>query len=338
MPLAKPTGSICNDGVGGLFKSIRWMSASLFFTALIVLSPVADNAFDGFLVPALGLTALALFGLPHGGADAWVMWIIARRSPTRFLAWIGIYIGITSIAALLFFLIPAVAWSLFLAVSVFHFGWEGSNQRESRLLDFERTAFNFTRGLTVVFAGSFSQPEFAQTILELSSSSHFASWFVAAAELFSTRIIFPVSVFLVVFACTRPSWARLTAITDLALLLLAFLSLPPFAAFVWYFCCVHSVYHWRELFVFVPVAAAGSWGNISRFATGLLFALPPISGWYWLGSENSMGAIFFSYEGVATALVGLGILTFPHMLLIHNLSRREVRGPYTASEGASLRL
>ena len=70
--------------------------------------------------PALALVLLSL-GVPHGGADHLIHRLTSRRQTGR-MGFAGFYLGVMSGLVVMWLLLPALAFTLFIAVSVYHFG------------------------------------------------------------------------------------------------------------------------------------------------------------------------------------------------------------------------
>lgn len=90
----------------------------LIFLLLLAISPLLLQIPTS--VQELCATGLLLFwGIPHGAIDHVLYLENTQRAPFYFYAW---YLGAIAVNALLWFWIPAIAFSGFLAISAYHFG------------------------------------------------------------------------------------------------------------------------------------------------------------------------------------------------------------------------
>jgi Brp/Blh family beta-carotene 15,15'-monooxygenase len=80
------------------------------------LDPKIEWGFAGILMFVLGI--------PHGAGDHLVVkkWREAHGMPFSILRFMGMYLGVMVLYALLWYFLPALSFILFILISVFHFG------------------------------------------------------------------------------------------------------------------------------------------------------------------------------------------------------------------------
>ena len=92
---------------------------------------------DGAILDHLSVIALlliVLIGLPHGALDGSIaMHLGAGRSFTSVLQFLFLYLLCSVVVVLIWYKFSALSLSLFLIISMVHFGWGDANSKTSLL-------------------------------------------------------------------------------------------------------------------------------------------------------------------------------------------------------------
>jgi len=103
----------------------RWQligQALLMLLALILPPSLSNILFDG-----LALILLVLIGIPHGAND---LFYRKDSSTVGIIRFLGAYIGVMGLYGLLWWFFPIVALTLFLVISIHHFGQSNFEQEQ----------------------------------------------------------------------------------------------------------------------------------------------------------------------------------------------------------------
>ena len=289
---------------------------------LLVAAPLAWSL--DALALALAAAALSWIGMPHGAADDRIARPLLRPLLGRWwmAAFLVLYLAIAGGVLAAALAAPVVSAVAFVATASVHFGLEDTNPRHDR--DIRRQdAIEIVALGGAVFALPFLlHPDRTIGFLGLLAGAPpprgvltalAAIWAGACTLFWLRRIASAVAV-----RSARP----LAAEAPVAATLLAFLALPPLAAFAAYFLLVHVPRHTAELARrHAPEDPARGW----RFA--LLSGLPMTA-----AAVPLFAAIVLFLPGAADARFvratfwGIWALTVPHLLL-SLADRRWGRGP-----------
>ncbi len=263
------------------------------------------------------LFLIGFAGLPHGGMDACEMWAASGHEPAKFVKFIGKYLLIVLGAWLSWWLWPFAFWSVFLLISVYHFG------HSSDLFPFARPSFalsqsvaSLSKGALVVFVPVVSFPESTEAILSLAASPVFAAGAVGLAP---TVVSLALGSVLVVaafeLAASGMDFAFATLRQTVALYFL-FSLLPALVSFALYFVFVHSIPQMHETVARFPRTRARV-----MLAVGIAFSLPPLV-FFAAALSRTPSWPEWAGHGAAYIFVVLAVLHFPHFWLseLHGLS------------------
>ena len=248
----------------------------------------------------LAIVAIMAFGIPHGASDAAfarVHWN-ARLGRYWLTAYIAIYLALAAMAFAVWQALPAAFLTVFLAVSIWHFGQDDTPHAQDSLRPLETRAEICGRGvLAVTGASVFHAAQLADLLSSLTYSPQTAHVMVQA--------LFPLAVgaaaIVGAIAIRRAGEGDFAMALELAAILFVLLAFPPLPAFALYFCLVHSL---RQL-------------TIRRHKLGLSLTqyyrifMPYIAG----GIAIVTAAIFYLPFAGAALIAGLAALNFPHMLM-----------------------
>ncbi len=257
------------------------------------------------------LTALAvgvaLLGIPHGAVDPLLARVFGvANTPSQTVMFYAAYIAIAGIVVGLWLLAPALALSVFLVLSIWHF--RGDWLQELSLVESSAVA------ATVVCAPALFHPDVIAELFSMLAFGANVEPLVAVARLVGAG----AGVILIGTVVGRMRRQRLAMLELISLPILAWL-LPPLLFFVVYFCGLHSPRH------IIESARVLSWRSPMVRLTALSISVVTI--FAAVGIYASLPAVDATPRLLAIVFIGLAALTVPHMLLLEFVaSRREAPG------------
>jgi Brp/Blh family beta-carotene 15,15'-monooxygenase len=267
---------------------------------------------------ALVTGAVALAGLPHGAADAW---IAAREGLTR--GWPGkavflaVYSGLALLVIAAWLLFPVMSLALFLAISVWHFGDDSRK-------DLNPVA-RIATGLIILGAPATFHAAAVSDAYGILSGDRIAAIVSAQAGLFWLGCVaLPLTLALTPARLpflVRATPQRVNHLIEMILLVALAAFLSPLLYFVVYFCGIHSPRHLgRVIHLFPDRGGSGLWLTIT--ALTLIPVLAGAAAWGWLTTAGQQP----DAAGLQVLFIGLAALTLPHMLLVDGFSPSLARG------------
>ena len=286
-----------------------------FVVGFLALALVA-SPFTPSLPLALQLTILALavviFGLPHGALDLALVQGASRGSRTALLGAAILYLIASALVLLVWMSAPVAALFAFLAIAVIHFGLGDTEELHGARRAVEVVA----RGGFAVIAPLVFHPQTTRDLFALLVGPASASQLDAALAIVATPATWLWIACLVVALAWRtiqraPGW--ISAVLELLLTTAIFAVFHPLAAFLLYFCFVHSVRHIADL------GAARFPDSAARARRWLLLeSLPFTAATVVLGMVAWFvfaGSVTFDEAMMRLVFWGLSALTVPHMIL-----------------------
>jgi beta-carotene 15,15'-dioxygenase len=297
-----------------------WFPAFQRRHTLFVVVLLAASLALSSLLPALPLNvqltvlalAVALFGLPHGALDLALVQGASRGSWLALAAAIGVYLVVSAAVLAVWVTAPVVALLGFLAIAIIHFGLGDTEDLHGP----QRAVEVIARGGFAGVAPLVFHPQTTRDLFALLVGPKSAATLDAALALLTT----PVSYLWV--ACLAAAilwrlWQRaqgwLPSVAELLLTTAVFAVFHPLAAFLLYFCFVHSVRHIADLGAArFPDAAprALRWLLVESLPFTLATVVLGGLAWFVFGR-----AINFDEAMIRLVFWGLSALTLPHMIL-----------------------
>ncbi|MEM9801960.1 MAG: Brp/Blh family beta-carotene 15,15'-dioxygenase [Planctomycetota bacterium] len=286
----------------------KWAAcATLFASALGLAAPAPSLGLQAILVGV----PIALLGFPHGALDPLVARVSGARGSLGAIARFSLaYLAAAGAVLALWALAPAAGLALFLATSAIHFGLgdvaSGSPRRALRVL---------AHGSAPIVLPAALHPGDVGTVF---------GWLLGAdggavtAALESLRA--PLVALWLAFAIASYA-GRLRedrrGVTELVVLGLAFVTLPPLLSFAVYFCVWHSVRH--------LIAVDAVLGDDLR-SRALVVGLAVLAATaLLLAAGHAASASGDAIESATrTVFVGLAALTPPHMAVTYAMERRAI--------------
>ncbi len=238
--------------------------------------------------------AILIFGVPHGALDP----LTAHRlglipSKVKISLFMIGYLAIASIAFYLWLIFPLFSLTIFLVISVYHFG---SDWDSKKVID------NIAYGFFVLGLPAQINPEQVETVFNyLLQGSDVGSLIFALTTCF-------------LFSCAwlvlKIPTTKVIRIFELILLAGMALLFDPIIYFTFFFCLLHSPRHFtHELKL---IASHNLW-VVLVVVLGIM-ALTVILGLI-MGQTLSL-KISYSNDLLALIFIGVACLTYPHVLLI----------------------
>lgn len=248
----------------------------------------------------VSLAASGTIGLAHGGLD----WSLAKRwglitNLQQSIIFILVYLLCIVLTLVVWYLIPSVALSIFLLMSVIHFG--GDWQEELGLCN------AYILGICLLCLPTLNFYNEVKSIFELLLSAADASW-LANLMYYLAMTASPVLGLKLIYLTLRGNcfWMVL----EVSCLILLSILLTPLVFFSIYFCFLHAPKHWitmRKL------------GTYQSFSQGLYTTLWPtlcciifgLMTFYYLTETMN-----YTDSLCKTLFIGLAALTVPHWILV----------------------
>ena len=287
----------------------RWFSFGRYaqLPVIALLAWLAFNMTSGVSATATAYwfaTAIILTGIPHGALDIDILtrrlghtdWVTKAKLTALYLAGVGIM-------AITWFTLPSLALTLFLVISIIHFGMDWRHLHEPFL--------GFMTGWAITALPAISHPTTVNAIFSALVGEQSAV--VMTAVLGVTAV--PAGLIAAVFCIDAALKRDFRTAISVATCLVAGVALPPLASFALFFCGLHSPKHFAE-----ALLASGPMRPFIKAAT--IVAV--------VGLALAIGALFYAGITVAddnTRLVSslfmlLSVLTLPHFCLEALLSNK----------------
>lgn len=288
---------------------------------LLVITAAVVAAVAGAVAPTptiptqfwIALPPVALFGLPHGGADPWLIRSLVASRDRPLWQWFGAYVALALAFVAIVLWQPLLALVAFLLLSVWHFG-----RSDAPFQGFGR------RSAVIWLAGSI--PVIGPMAGHPAQTGQLFAWLLdadAAATMAVVEIIgLPLLALWVVGL--GGLWLQGSArhagagLVELLVVAAAMVVLAPVLAFTLYFCVVHSTRHFLELLA----SAEGVSGHQTSGSVLVRQAAPAtlatialsIAVWWFLGRGPDLPDR--TADATRVLFWGLAALTVPHVVLV----------------------
>jgi len=291
----------------------------LVVVATIVVAVMTRSVQTGSASVVIAIAVVAVLGIPHGAVDHVVA---MKRSPNtgggrKIDAW---YVAAIAAYAVVWVLVPAIAFIGFLALSVHHFGQ--SDLAALRLPAAVQLPLQWSRGAFLIGLPLVAHASLASPVITQLGGPDITTWtwlFAHQFEWCTALIAQHIGMLLVVAA--RIGWhqlrRQLIGITALATL---FITAEPLIGFAVYFGLWHSLQHINVLqrvlgspgsplsaIAFARIAAPRTAISLAGLAVLLIYA----------AATDRDEAI------LPLVIVVLSLLTLPHMVIVERLWRTQ---------------
>ena len=280
-------------------------------TAALALSPLFPSVSLAWQLAILAL-AVIIFGLPHGALDLALVQGASRGSWTALSAAIAVYLVVSGAVLAVWIAFPVAALLGFLAIAIIHFGLGDTEDLHGPQRAVEIIARGGFAGVApLVFHPQITRDLFALLVGPASTASLDTALAIVTAPatwLWSACLALALAWRIIQRA---PGW--LSSIAELLLTTAIFAVFHPLAAFLLYFCFVHSVRHIADLGAArFPDSAprARRWLLLESLPFTLATVVLGAIAWLAFGR-----AINFDEAMMRIVFWGLSALTMPHMIL-----------------------
>ena len=262
------------------------------------------------LANLIALMAVVFIGLPHGAFDGAIATYLGySKRIALLLRFTLLYIGLATLVVCLWLQFPVVSLTVFLIISILHFGLGDARLNGGWL----RWVQAFAHG-GVVVAGicQIHRSDVDQIFTYLSGDSAAPAWVVIDG----ISIIVLLSIAIYAWQALRNRRWR-AGLVELSLLLFLFSQVPPLVGFAFYFCLVHSSRHMWQIWCFVRSIKPRRELYIQALLLTLLsWSVGGIVFW-WCASMITLESAL-----LRVVFIGLAALTVPHMILLDGIFRR----------------
>ena len=257
----------------------------------------------------IALFSIVFIGIPHGALDGAIAITLGyTKELTQKLNFIIIYLFVSLVVIMLWYLFPVITLTLFLLTSIFHFGCGD--------LDWKRDKLYFVCGyvhgglvvLGIIFLNKVEVNHFFEILSGNQLSILWACLHIAIFFWFSSIVYISLN-----YEKIKVSgyYIKLLILISIVVILL-----PPLPAFAIYFCLIHSIHHVKRI---VPTLLNFMEKQKAIFLM-IIFSL-----FSWLGCGISFYFLtnLNSYPDsiIKVTFIGLAALTFPHMILVDGIFR-----------------
>ena len=282
-----------------------------FLALALLASPVAPSLPLTWQLTMLAL-AVMIFGLPHGALDLALVQGASRGSRTALVGAAVLYLMASGLVLMVWISAPMAALLGFLAIAVIHFGLGDTEDLHGP----QRAVEIIARGGFAGVAPLVFHPQTTRDLFALLVGP------ASTASLDTTLAVMATPVTWLWLACLvvalgwrtiqrAPGW--MSAVLELLLTAAIFAVCHPLAAFLLYFCFVHSVRHIADLGAArFPDSAprARRWLLLESLPfTAATVALAMVA---WFVFADS---VTFDEAMIRLVFWGLSALTVPHMIL-----------------------
>lgn len=266
-------------------------------TAFLIGADRLYGGFEGPTVTALASAVIFLAGLPHGALDVEIAATrFARQDVKARVIITAIYVTVAALMWGFWAAQPAIALSLFLILSIVHFGADWNSDADP--------FFSGMVGWALVGLPALSHPKAVASLFEtLAGDGNGAT---IAAILAASAV--PAIIGSVIFARLTIKQADLSAGLAVLSCLAAALFLPPLVGFAVFFCGLHSPMHFGE-----AIHRSGASTTLKKMIVVLAVVALACGFAAWFFANIRL--LSPDAALVRTAFVVLSILTVPHFAL-----------------------
>lgn len=288
----------------------------LSLVSLVCCLPLNDFRYFSNIHVYLALILFFGLGIPHGALDLSLgKKLLEPKFGSRWrIVFVLVYILCVGFIVVCWVQSPLPSFIFFIAISVFHFGFSDRLNRNGWIGTLE----GFGRGFLPITLPAYFYPHLFQELVESSLSDQQVLILIKIIRLF----FYPDLIFVIVvilYGVLQRDQSHLMNSLELMSLLVLFLTLKPFAAFLIYFCFLHSFRHILQV-----LKGMNRLFNWDSFKWLIVQALPAT-----VFTLLALAICYLTLEheaiDVPTMLnlffISLAALTFPHMILVEAVKK-----------------
>ena len=287
----------------------------LFLVSLVCCLPL--NYFSLFSNLQVYMALILFFGLgiPHGALDFSLgKKLLQPKFGSRWrIVFVLMYMLCVGFIVACWVQLPLPSFLFFIAISAFHFGFSDRLNRNGWIGALEA----FGRGFLSITIPAYFYPHLFQELIESSLSDAQALMLIKIVQLFFYPDLILVNV-VILYGFFKKDKSNVMNSLELISLLILFFSIKPFAAFLIYFCFLHSFRH-----ILYVLEEMDRLFNMDSVKWLIVQALPPT-----VVTLLALAICYLTLKheviDVPTMLnlffISLAALTFPHMILVEATS------------------
>lgn len=276
----------------------------------VLLKAVWPMTITGSWSMALLAGALALGGLPHGAADAWIA--LQRgivRTPLGFLAFLGFYLGLSIAVITIWRMAPVSSLGAFLLLSVWHFG-------DDRAVG-HGPVVRIATGVVILCAPAAFAPADVLSVYRVLSGDYASLLIEVQRILLGPAWLTLACQPLLAESGSQRRRQAIVHLSEISLLVVLSALSEPLIYFGIYFCAVHSPRHLFRILASWRVTRDRSFWPSTLLVT-FVSGLAGLGTFLWLleGGQKLEAAT------LQVVFIGLAALSLPHILLVDGLLAR----------------
>jgi len=285
-------------------SNLQNISIVLTFLALWI-----SNFFDTRLETTAALILIFSIGIIHGSNDIQIIQKVQSRQQSFFRI-LGIYVFTVILVAILFYVLPQLALTIFILISAYHFGEQHFHKLKitSRLV---RTLFFGFYGLTVLLMLLFCHWQMAAEVIDQISGLKFGGNYFLYGFVGSSIVMLFLGIYLT-YSRTLKSWYK--ELFYLLILFIIFKSASLIWGFAIYFVIWHSLPSMLDQVKFLSgsISKRNIWTYVKSSLVYWLMAIVGMAVFFYLfrDQDQMFLTLFFTF---------LAAITFPHVLVMHKL-------------------
>ena len=307
----------------------RLRSLILITGLLIAFNQIYFFAFSVKTQTYIFLIGIIILGIPHGAVDVLISTKDAKDKKRSFsyFTFFYTYIGRLIAFLLLLLLVPSIGIVLFIIIASFHFG--ETDLYKFNINSLKGKLFSFSYGWVIISFIIFSHFEEVKTLLYLFESGRDHRLMINWISNYKLLIL---SISFILFFCfafiyflgngRNPELSGEFLVAFLIIIFIVY-NLPMLLGFTFYFVMWHSIMSLKNIIVYLGKDRYVS--NINLIKQICIYSLIAITGILLFGIA---GFMFVNNNTlVIYVLLGLAVLTAPHMQIMHtmynNIRRKE---------------
>jgi beta-carotene 15,15'-dioxygenase len=264
---------------------------------------------------------ILLLGLPHGAADVLVATLNARKTSKKFSFknFLTSYLLKLVLFGLGFYFFPILATILFVVIAAFHFGETDLFYIRTETLT--GRVFVFLYGMMILVLILLIHLQDIIPLLELIDDSWKDNYLLKLAEtnriaiIFLSLFLFFISAFIYFIKHPESIGASGGFIIHLLFLFILLYELPFIVGFSFYFICWHSVLSLHKIRSYL--VSPGRFSNREFLKQVGIYSSIAVAG---IIMAALFGFVLLDSNALVTAVIlGLAVLTAPHMEVMHEM-------------------
>ena len=276
------------------YQLIILMNLSIISLLLMIIAPTILNINSQLI---LLLTTVTIIGIPHGYFDFLIAKKLFNNHDNWLIKFIFIYLSLSFIYLTAWFISPTVALTIFIIMSIYHFGIEETEDIENN------------DSLLILYLGSV--PIVVPILFHTNEVFYFFDILLSQTITYQNNfdlLKYGYCLILIILLFLKVK----KLIPLYGLLLINFIFLPPLLSFILYFCFHHSIRHY--LHAMGDSNIFSSQINVKKFAIiflviTILFTITVLT---YMSEFSNM-----TFENIVIKyiFITLACLTLPHLLL-----------------------